>query len=264
MLALGSLIPTLALEGCTAPPIAVPSGTPVPGLDPNPAPPSMAPASSTSVAPGIARVPRPPAGKGVYSVPVDGNYVMWTVDDGGDAATVRRYAEMARETGSRLVFFPNAQYSGWAEAADILRPMVRSGQVQIGNHTYSHADLTALSDQGIIDELTRNDEALTALFGVSTKPYYRPPFGFRNDHTDAVAATIGFTTPIMWYGSLSDSGLITKEQVLEFANQWFIPGHVVIGHANHQSVCDVFPQLLKLLGERSLTTVTLDDVFAKA
>lgn len=262
MLALGSLLPMLALQGCTAPPIVVPSAEPVPGLDPNPAPPSTAP--PTSAAPGIARVPRLLAGKGIYSVPGDGNHLMWTVDDGGDAATVRRYAEMARDTGTRLVFFPNAQYPGWAQAADILRPMVQSGQVQIGNHTYSHADLTSLSDQGIIDELTRNDEALTALFGVSTRPYYRPPFGYRNDHTDAVAAAIGFTTPVMWYGSLSDSGLITKEQILEFANQWFIPGHVVIGHANHESVCDVFPQLRQLLSERSLTTVTLDDVFTKA
>ncbi|NQX26417.1 polysaccharide deacetylase family protein [Microbacteriaceae bacterium VKM Ac-2854] len=268
LLTLASAVPLTALAGCAAqatpdPTTATPTHTPRPTpataqtAAPVPTP------TPTAVAPQIEKIALPGPGQGLYDVGVDGDYLMWTVDDGGDAEVIRRYAEMARDSGTRLVFFPNAKYSGWAESADILRPLVESGQVQIGNHTYSHADLTSLTDQGIIDELTRNDNELSAIFGVSTKPYYRPPFGYRNDHTDAVAASIGFTTPVMWYGSLSDSGLITEQQVLDFADQWFLAGHLIIGHANFLPVTEVFPQLLQLLKDRGLQTVTLDDVYLR-
>lgn len=269
LLTLASAVPVAALVGCAAeatpaPTVsATPTHTPRPTPTIEPTPVAVATPTPTSVAPQITKIALPGAGQGLYDVGVDGDYLMWTVDDGGDATVIRRYAEMARDTGTRLVFFPNAKYSGWAESADILRPLVDSGQVQIGNHTYSHADLTSLSDQGIIDELTRNENELTKIFGSVIKPYYRPPFGYRNDHTDAVASSIGYTTPVMWYGSLSDSGLITDQQVLDFANQWFLAGHLIIGHANFLPVTEVFPQLLQLLKDRGLQTVTLNDVYLR-
>lgn len=210
---------------------------------------------------GIERAALPPKGDGIFKLPVTGNYLSWTVDDGGDSAVIRGYAEMARDSGIRLTFFPNGRYSGWAENADLIAPMVATGQVEIGNHTFNHLDLTSLSDQQIVDELSTNDEHLAGLFGATVKPFYRPPFGYRNARTDAVAASIGYSNPVMWHGSLADSGVISEDQLLAFAQQWFLAEHIIIGHANHPAVVNVFPQLLQLLRDRALQTVTLRDVF---
>ncbi|MGG7466568.1 polysaccharide deacetylase family protein [Plantibacter sp. YIM 135347] len=206
-------------------------------------------------------MPLPPAGHGIYSLPITSNHFAWTVDDGGDSTVIRRYAELARDTGTRLRFFPNGQYPGWAESADLIAPMVATGQIQIGNHTYSHLDLRTLSDQQIVDELMHNDEVLRNLFGATVKPFYRPPFGYRNDRTDAAAASTGYSAPVMWYGSLADSGPISEDQVVAYAQQWFLPQHIVIGHANHPQVTNVFPQLLACIRDRGLQAVTLNDVF---
>jgi hypothetical protein len=67
----------------------------------------------------------------------------------------------------------------------------------------------------------------------------------------------------MWYGSLSDSGNITPAQVIDFATKWFLPQHIVIGHANFPSVTQVYPELLAILHSRGLQTVTFDDVFLR-
>jgi len=256
---------TLTLAACASPeplprpPVTGPTTDAAP--DPRPLPDRLpAPTPVARPAPQIPKVV-PAVGEPVFELPIQGDYMAWTVDDGGDPETIRRYAEMAHESGTRLTFFPNGVYDGWEQNADLLRPLVSSGQVVIGNHTWSHASLTSLSDQGIVDELTRNDDYLGGLFGMSTKPFYRPPFGYRDSRTDAVAAEIGFTVPVMWYGSLSDSGLITEAQVTDFATQWFLAGHIVIGHANYPSVCNVFPQLLQLLSDRGLQTVTMRDVY---
>jgi hypothetical protein len=68
----------------------------------------------------------------------------------------------------------------------------------------------------------------------------------------------------MWYGSLGDSSVLTPAQVLAAAQQWFAVGRIVIGHANHPAVTHVYPQLVELIRERALQTVTLRDVFGDA
>jgi peptidoglycan/xylan/chitin deacetylase (PgdA/CDA1 family) len=244
--------PNTAVATATSPSVA--AATPS-------APPPVTPAAPPTPPP-PARVTPPVAGTPVFGLPVEGPYLAWTVDDGANSDVIGAYARMARDTGTRLTFFPNGQYQGWAEHAALLRPMVESGQIDIGNHTFSHTALTKLSDQGIIDELSRNDDYLNRLFGVSPKPFYRPPYGFRNQRTDAVAASIGYSIPVMWYGSLADSAPLDEEQLVRNASEWFLPQHIVIGHANYVPVTHVFPQLLDLISQRGLRTVTLRDVYS--
>ncbi|MHA7179515.1 polysaccharide deacetylase family protein [Arthrobacter sp. MDB2-24] len=209
--------------------------------------------------PAVQKVPLP-AGV-ITGLPTSEQLLAWTVDDGSDSEVVRRYLDFARTSGTRLTFFLNGSYPGWSEHAELLAPLVASGQVQLGNHTWSHADLTALSDAEIIAELQRNHDFIVSTFGTDPRPYYRPPYGYRDERTDAAAASIGYTSPVMWYGSLADSALRTDQEILDLAHQWFLPAHIVIGHVNFLPVTRVFPQLEQLITDRGLTTVTLNDIF---
>jgi peptidoglycan/xylan/chitin deacetylase (PgdA/CDA1 family) len=220
--------------------------------------PTTTPTPSSTPALNRVRIP----GGAIYGLPVaDGNVMAWTIDDGANSEVVAAYAEIARVSGIRLTFFLNGRYPSWTENAPALRPLVESGQVQLGNHTFDHLALTKLSDAGIVDQLQRNATFIRNTYGVDAAPFYRPPYGYTNAHTQAVAASIGYRAPVMWYGTLSDSGLITPEQVVQFATQWFLPHHIVIGHANYLPVTTVFSQLLAILRQRGLQTVTLNDVF---
>jgi peptidoglycan/xylan/chitin deacetylase (PgdA/CDA1 family) len=202
-------------------------------------------------------------GGAIYGLPVaDGNVMAWTVDDGADTNVVAAYAEIARVSGIRLTFFLNGKYPSWTDNASALRPLVESGQVQLGNHTFDHLALTQISDAAIVDQLQRNATFVRNTYGVDAAPFYRPPYGYTNAHTQAVAASIGYRAPVLWYGTLSDSGLITPAQVVQFAQAWFLPHHIVIGHANFPPVTTVYSQLLAILRQRSLQTVTLNDVFS--
>jgi len=228
----------------------------------SPAPPTSAPTPAPFVP--ITRLPVPRGT--ITGLPNNGvageqNLLAWTVDDGADDVTVRRYAEFAAATGTRLTFFVNGFYRPWTDHAALLRPLVQSGQVQIANHTWSHQALTKLDDAGIIFQLQKNHDFISETFGVDARPYFRPPFGYHDGRVDRVAASIGYTVPTLWYGSLSDSGRITEDQIMQFANEWFRPQHIVIGHANFVPVANRFDQLRALITERGLRTVTLNDVF---
>jgi peptidoglycan-N-acetylglucosamine deacetylase len=227
---------------------------------PHPAGGKVIPGASLSQPAPIERVPLP--GGGVLNkLPGDGNLLALTVDDGVNTDVVRLYTEFARETGVRLTYFVNGTYPSWTDNLALLRPLVESGQIQLGNHTWSHPNLTKVPASRVAHEIARNDGFLNNTFGVDARPYFRPPYGRHNSAVDAVAADLGYTAITLWSGSLSDSTVITEDYLVQMAQRAFTGQAIVIGHLNHLPVTHVYGQLRDLIRARNLRTVTFDDVF---
>ena len=247
---------------------ASPSSTPsassaaAPSATGTPSPTAAASQTASATATSSNPVPEARAWTGPQTgLPGEGKYIAWTVDDGADPEVVRAYAEFSRRTGTRLTFFINGQYPAFRQHRDLLLPLVKSGQLQIANHTYSHAALTSLTDEQIVQELTRNDEEIRRLFGVSSKPYFRPPYGYYDARVLAAAASCGFTRPVLWYGSLADSSNISSAEVYAYAEKYALAQHIVIGHLNYQGVVSELDRIRALLDRRGLKTVTIRDYY---
>lgn len=196
------------------------------------------------------------------ALPGSGNYLAWTVDDGADPHVIREYALFAARTGHRLTFFVNGKYAtNFEQNMDVLGPLVESGQLQVGNHTYSHTALTTLSDQGIQDELVRNGEWITQAFGVQPAPYFRAPYGYYDQRVLAAAAQVGYTRAAQWYGSFADSSPLSGAQILDCVTPYIQPQAIIIGHLNYPGITEVFDRVDALITERGLRTVTLADYF---
>jgi peptidoglycan/xylan/chitin deacetylase (PgdA/CDA1 family) len=229
--------------------------------DPAGVTPSLAAASvSTTEVPGPRPI-RPPTGV-VKALPGDGISLALTIDDGTNTEVVGAFAAFAAETGTRLTFFPNGCYRSWEDNATALRPLVDSGQVALGNHTWSHPDLTTLGDREVAEEIGRNRDFLRSVFGMRDSPFFRPPFGARNERIDRIAADEGHPTVVLWNGTLQDSRVLTAAELMAAAREWFAAQRIVVGHANHATVTTVYGDLLGLIAERGLRTVTLADVWA--
>lgn len=209
-----------------------------------------------------ARMPLPGGGE-LVKIPGEGDLLALTVDDGVNSEVVRAYTQFAKDTGVRLTYFVNGIYDSWTDNLELLRPLVDSGQIQLGNHTWSHQDLTTLPPEQVAEQLSRNDAFLKNAYGIGAKPYWRPPYAKHNAEVDAVAADLGYQVPTLWSGSLSDSTLITEEYIVEMADQYFTQQAIVIGHLNHLPVTHVYPQLVDIICERNLRSVTLNDIFLK-
>ena len=104
----------------------------------------------------------------MYGLPGEGSELALTIDDGTSSEVVAAFVAFAADSGVRLTFFPNGCYRSWTDNAAALRPLVESGQVAFGNHTWSHPDLTTLGDQEVAEEITRNQDFLRTTFGVRT------------------------------------------------------------------------------------------------
>jgi peptidoglycan/xylan/chitin deacetylase (PgdA/CDA1 family) len=227
--------------------------------------PEAAPARAAGLLPPPPREARIalPGGGVLSSLPGEGDLLALTVDDGVNSDVVRMYTQFAKDTGLRLTYFVNGVYRSWTENAALLRPLVDDGQIQLGNHTWSHAILTKIPLDAVAEEFRRNHQFLWDTYGVDARPYFRPPYGAHNAHVDRVAGDLGYSADTLWSGSLEDHVWIPASEVVKMAKLYFNPQAIVIGHLNHMPVTEVFDQLVDLIRSRKLRTVTLDDVFLK-
>lgn len=184
-----------------------------------------------------------------------------TVDDGISSEVVREYTRFCQRTGMRMTFFVTGQYPAWTDNAAELRPLVESGHIQLANHTWSHPSLLKTNDGGVTDELGKTHDFLLKTYGVDGTPYFRPPFGNHDARVDGLAARLGYTTPVMWHGTLSDAGEISPDQLRSFADKWIGEKRIVIGHANYPAVTQCFDYITELIQARKLQPVTLNDLY---
>lgn len=212
-------------------------------------------------APSITKIPVPFGT--INAIPEFPGTFALTVDDGISSEVVREYTRFCQRTGMRMTFFVTAQYPSWSDNVAELRPLVESGQIQMANHTWSHPSLLKTSDGGVSDELGRTHDFLLKNYGVDGTPYFRPPFGNHDARVDSIAARLGYTTPVMWHGSLSDAGQITPNQLRDFAHKWIGEKRIVIGHANYPAVTQCFDYITELIQARKLQPVTLNDLFVR-
>ena len=231
--------------------------------------PGSAPLPAAPVLPPLSPPPDPrsrvalPGGGVLNKLPGNGDLLAWTVDDGANTDVVRLYTQFAKDTGVRLTYFVTGAYRSWTDNAGLLRSLVESGQIQLGNHTWTHPDLTQLSKGQIAEELTRTDALLRNTYGVDATPYLRPPYGHHNAAVAAVAADLGYRVTTLWSGDLRDSALVSEDHIVRMAYQSFIPQNIVIGHLNHPPITHVYGQLVDVIRSRRLRTVTLNDVFLR-
>jgi peptidoglycan/xylan/chitin deacetylase (PgdA/CDA1 family) len=229
---------------------------------PGPAPAEPLAADPVEAAVAAPAGPLPPPVGVVTALPGEGTALALTIDDGTSSEVVAAYVALAVDADLRLTFFPNGRYRAWEENAIALRPLVESGQIAFGNHTWSHPDLTTLGDAEVAEEIRRNQDFLRTTLGVRDTPFFRPPFGAHDERTDRIAADLGHPTIAMWNGTLGDSTVLSGPELVDYAREWFTPQSIVIGHANHAPVTTVYGELLDLIRERGLRTVTLADVWA--
>lgn len=213
------------------------------------------------------RAPRiPPAVPGAPVIltraPEPTHDIAITIDDGYDPATLADYVTFAHDTGLALNFDAVGVLApAWESQASMLKPLIEKGQVQIANHTFHHLDLRQLSDTRVRSEIEQNEEWIQKTFGVTARPFLRPPSGMRDSRVDALAGELGYTKILMWQGSFGDAALISPGQLMGYARSALLPGAVVVGHANHSTVTDLYPQLVELIRQRNLTPRTLDGMF---
>ena len=113
---------------------------------------------------------------------------------------------------------------------------------ELGNHTYSHADLTKLNKERVLLEIERTDELLKKADG---KPYHllRTPFGATNDEVKACSKT-----PLIdWTIDTLDWTGVSADEIVESVFSRRFPGAIVLMHDGYENTVTALKTLLPVL-----------------
>ena len=102
---------------------------------------------------------------------------------------------------------------------------------------------------------------LRKTYGADARPFLRPPYGGHNPTVDAVAAGFGYAVMTLWPGDLGDARRVSEKYILKMADRYLTSQTIVIGHLNHAPVTRVYGQLVDMIRDRRLRSVTLNDIF---
>lgn len=153
-----------------------------------------------------------------------------TFDNGYENGNTAKILDVLREKQIPAAFFVTGHYV--KDQSELIKRMAAEGHL-IGNHSWSHPDMTQISDAQIKEELDRVKMEVAALTGQKEMRFLRPPRGIFSDRTLAVSRSLGYTN-VFW--SIAYRDWETKKQAgAQYAYQQVVaqlhPGAVILLHA---------------------------------
>ena len=143
----------------------------------------------------------------------------------------------------------------------------------VGNHTYTHPDLTTLSSASIRREIRTAAARITAVTGQDPRPWFRFPFGAVDSRTISVVNSECYV-PFRWtvdtLGWEGTSGGQSVASVVSRVVSAARPGEIVLMHlgahpTDHSTLdADALPRVITELRARGYTFVTLSFVIGPA
>jgi len=182
--------------------------------------------------------------------------ITFTFDDGPDHRTTPVLLDQLDRFGVKATFFVNGhrfhhRSAGGVENQAVLREVHRRGHF-IGNHTFSHKDVTALDEQGWRQEVVQVEQLVRAVTG--RRPWlFRPPFGRTDSETSARLVAEGYSI-VMWNLDPEDWRAATPVQLLErtIAVVDENPeGGVLLFHDTNRNTVEGLPLIFEWLEERN-------------
>lgn len=179
--------------------------------------------------------------------------VALTFDDGPDRRTTPQVLDILARYNAKATFFLIG--SNIAGNEDLLQRALAEGH-ELGNHTWNHPKLTALSTDQVAWQLAATTEAIVAATGVPPKTF-RPPYGATNYLVTGSTELYQmlWTVDTLDWQNHSTAGIMANIE----AN--LHPGAVILMHDIHQTTVDALPTVMDYLVSQGYGFVTISELY---
>ncbi len=152
----------------------------------------------------------------------------------------------------------------WAKAQpEPLKRIFAEGHLII-NHSWDHPAFTKLTREQRQQQLEMTDSLVQSLIGVSTKPYFRPPYGAFDPSVLADVREIGYRYNVMWsidaQGWRGKTGQEVTANVLANARD----GAIALFHVSARGDYEALPQIIDGLSQAGYRFVTVAQMLGEA
>jgi peptidoglycan/xylan/chitin deacetylase (PgdA/CDA1 family) len=187
--------------------------------------------------------------------------VALTFDDVPDPRYTPKVLDVLKAKKVRATFFVVGTRS--AKHPDLLRRIHKEGH-NVGNHSYSHPDLSRLPIAKVQEQIIRAERTIEGIIGFKPR-LVRPPYGeILPKHLEWAKKT-GYTV-VNWDVDSSDWRQLNSDQVFRNVTRAVKPGSVVLLHAgggegqNLSGTVKALPRIIDWLREHDYEPVTLTEL----
>ncbi len=185
-----------------------------------------------------------------------------TFDNGYENGYTGKILDILKKEKVPATFFVTGHYL--ESATDLAKRMVDEGHI-IGNHSWSHPDLTQVSDEQIKKELLKVKEEVARLTGQKEMQYLRPPRGILSERTLKVAKDEGYLH-VLWSLAFKD-WLINQQKGWKYSYDNIMaqvhPGAVLLLHTVSKDNAESLEKVIQDLKKDGYVFKSLDDFMIK-
>lgn len=167
-----------------------------------------------------------------------------TFDAGFENGNTERILDALKKHGVKATFFLVGNY--FETQSELVKRMAEEGHT-IGNHTYSHPDMSKIGDiQSFQTELQKNEALYRDILGSEMPKLYRPPQGKFCEENLKMAQQLGYST-VFWSLAYVDwyvDDQPTPEQAFSKLLPRIHPGAVVLLHSTSSTNAEILDELL--------------------
>lgn len=182
-----------------------------------------------------------------------------TFDNGYENGYTAKILDVLKDRGVPAVFFVTGHYV--RTQPELLRRMTEEGHL-IGNHSWSHPDLTTLGEERIRDELERVEKEVARLTGQRRMVFLRPPRGVFSERTLAVSRKLGYVN-VFWSVAYKDWET-NRQRGADYAfrqvTEQLHPGAVILLHAVSRDNAEAMGRIIDEARRRGYTFARLDEL----
>ncbi len=175
-----------------------------------------------------------------------------TYDDGPNATSTNRILDTLEFYNARATFFVVGNQA--ERNPNILLRMKTLG-CQIGNHTYNHPQLTAISSQNVSYQLSKTSDIITNITGARPTAI-RPPYGSYNSTVSSLAGA----PLILWSIDTLDWKSRNATSVTNSVLSNVRDGDIILMHDIYNSTADATENIIPELIARGFQLVTVDEL----
>lgn len=117
-----------------------------------------------------------------------------TFDNGYENGYTVKILDILKEKKVPAIFFVTGHYI--KDQPELLKRMVNEGHL-IGNHSWSHPDVTRITNERMKEELDKVKQEVANVTGQKEMPFLRTPRGIFSERTLAYSKQLGYTN-VFW------------------------------------------------------------------
>ncbi len=182
---------------------------------------------------------------------LSGNYALLTFDDGPSIYT-KQIVDILNKYGIKgAFFFIGVHTNGFYEQ---MKYVSDHGCI-IGNHTYSHREMSLKTIEEQKDEIIRTNQIIEDATGLYPK-YFRPPYGNLNENLKNILHGKDMKT-ILWNKDPADWDNKTGEEIIQYITDTQPYGGIYLLHETAETVA-ALPMIIEFLLAQNVEFVTLE------